>query len=721
MRGSESAQVDQHDSQHATNSNVIQSIISQGENDFTQSPYLSWKGDIAQVLIADAARRRGYDVDVERGLVFRVIAEDRFWIFNQNTPEESVVTYFAAKDKHLTKALLARSGIPVPDGAAFTDHAAARRYFLSRKHAQVVKPQYGKRGNGVTAGIRDEKAFATAWQHARAHDSSIIVEDFFEGDEVRILVLNGRVVAAECRVPAYVVGDGASSIAQLVADKNRRRRNNPLLRICPIKKTDQLELDGRSLDEIPAANEHVRLSTVSNVGQGGESVSVISHLHPSIISMAEQAYHAIPGATLLGLDVLIKDFSAHATPENVRVIEVNANPAVAGPAFAVYGRASATLPDDLLDFVASGRYATARRADWHGTPFVSPAPVHVRRSGEAPSKGDPAIQVRLLRQAASARSLQVEPLSDELTLISDGERATVFFQAIPSCTRAVARRASNNKDWTRGLLRRANIRTPDGQVFPIGAKEQAWRFAQTLGARVGAALKPTNGAGGKGVSTNLLDPAEFDVAWQVASATGAKSVLVEETWPGRSYRVVMIGNAVRAVAERTPAFIVGDGAHTIEQLVALKNDRRRENPYLGANLIKLTPVFLHRLAARGMSPGSVLEAGQHLPLHSAASIGSGGEARDVTDDFHPGFCEIGDQVRKAMYDPLHIGIDVIADDIARSPAEQSWAVVGVSANPAFGMHQFDAAGHSRDVAGALVEALFPAAQIAVIRPNELAI
>jgi D-alanine-D-alanine ligase-like ATP-grasp enzyme len=312
-------------------------------------------------------------------------------------------------------------------------------------------------------------------------------------------------------------------------------------------------------------------------------------------------------------------------------------------------------------------------------------------------------------------------LSDELTVISDGERSTTFFQAIPSCTRAVARRASNNKEWTRKLLRRANIRTPDGQVFPTEAKAQAWQFAQTLGAGTGAAVKPINGSGGKTVSTNLIDPAEFDLAWQVACETGTKSVVVEESWPGKSYRVLMIGNAVRAVAERTPASLVGDGEHTIEQLVALKNDQRRENPYLGANLIKLTPVFLHRLATRGMSPGSVLEAGQHLQLHSAASIGAGGEARDVTADLHAGFCGIGDRVRKAMYDPFHIGIDLLAEDIALPPEEQRWAVVGVTANPAFGMHQFDAAGHSRDVAGALIEALFPAAAIAVAQTNELAV
>jgi hypothetical protein len=81
---------------------------------------------------------------------------------------------------------------------------------------------------------------------------------------------------------------------------------------------------------------------------------------------------------------------------------------------------------------------------------------------------------------------------------------------------------------------------------------------------------------------------------------------------------------------------------------------------------------------------------------------------------------IANKVRQAMYDPLHIGVDLIAEDVALSPEEQIWAVVGVHANPEIGMHQFNAAGFSYDVAGALIEALFPAAQNTASRTNESA-
>jgi D-alanine-D-alanine ligase-like ATP-grasp enzyme len=216
-------------------------------------------------------------------------------------------------------------------------------------------------------------------------------------------------------------------------------------------------------------------------------------------------------------------------------------------------------------------------------------------------------------------------------------------------------------------------------------------------------VKPITGSGGRGVSTDIFRRADFDVAWTVASETGTKSILVEEYCPGKSYRLLVIGNAVRAVAERTPAHVVGDGVHTIEQLVATKNEQRRKNPYLGANLIKLTPMILHKLALVGMSQLSVPEAGQYVLLHSTASIGSGGEARDVTDMLHAGFSVVADRVRKAMYDPLHIGVDLIAEDITLPPEERSWAVVGVNSNPEFGMHQFNFVDASRDVAGVVPE------------------
>jgi hypothetical protein len=142
-------------------------------------------------------------------------------------------------------------------------------------------------------------------------------------------------------------------------------------------------------------------------------------------------------------------------------------------------------------------------------------------------------------------------------------------------------------------------------------------------------------------------------------------------------------------------------------------------------------MILHKLALVGMGQLSVPESGQYLQLHSVASIGSGGEARDVTDLLHTGFSVIADKVRKAMYDPLHIGVDLIAEDVTLSPEEQTWAVVGANVNPEFGMHQFNSAdlsrdvagvapesgvhqfssaSLSRDVAGALIEALFPEVQ-----------
>src|SRR5829696_10120718 len=103
MPDSGSAQRKVHKTEPSKNKNLIQSIVSRGENDFSRSPYKSWKGDIARLLIADAAIRRGYKVDIEWGLVFRVFNEGNSWIFAQNTPESSVMASVATSDKHLTK------------------------------------------------------------------------------------------------------------------------------------------------------------------------------------------------------------------------------------------------------------------------------------------------------------------------------------------------------------------------------------------------------------------------------------------------------------------------------------------------------------------------------------------------------------------------------------------------------------------------------------------
>ncbi len=694
------------------NRETLRSIMREGANTYVNSYYLAPRaGNPIYRMLRVEGERRGLSFSMAGNTHVELSAgEGPPCVFSPNSPDVSVALRAITLNKAATKKVLAGAGIPVPEGRVFDDFDAALAYFRSRVGVapQVVKPLKGSGGKGVTANVATEEDFRYAWHAARG--KSKVVEDFVVGDEVRIFVVEGRVAAAVCRLPAHVIGDGRSTIAQLIARKNEARKRNPVFRLYPIEALDYLHrIDRRPLDAVPAAGEYVRLGTTSNVGQGGESVAVLDVLHPSILRMAEACWRALPGAIQVGLDVIIRDFRADAGDGNAWVIEVNSDPAVATPCFPAYGRPAADLPACLAE-VAVARLR-ANREMLAEAPTIRPARLYRSPCDGASLARDYSLQRVLLKQAAYARNLECTSVNAVVTIISAGEARLGFAHGMPHLTSHVARRATNDKSWTKRLLAAAGISTPEGRVFPIDKAEEAWKYARRLGRPV--VVKPLVGSGGLGVTSDIRTREHFDAAWQMARDVRASEVIVEGYWTGNDYRVFVIGNAICTVTQRVPAYLTGDGIHTIDELVELKNQARQHNPFLGAKPIVLTPMMRRNLAAQGLSGDSRPAAGQHVPLHSIANIGSGGESRDVTDAVHPDWAPIAVRARQAVFNPFHAGLDLIAEDISRSPHEQAWTIIEVNTNNEFGLQHFPLEGPARDVAGALLEAYFPQ-----LRPDE---
>ncbi len=685
------------------NQALLRRVMSGGENDYSASPYLR-KGIANPVyhMIRDQAKKRGCTAKVRKNICLEIYESARLVsVFSPNSPDLSLATRRIANNKELSKFFLQKAGIAVPQGRVFQSFDAAKSYFLSRSLPQVVKPRTGTGGKGVTAHITNEALFTQAWARAGGGTNTIIVEDFIEGDEVRVFVLNGKVTAAVCRVPAYVVGDGRRTVQELVTQKNEERKRNPLLKVYPIKSFDYLtQVLGQGLDYVPAASEYVRLAMVSNVALGGESVGVLEFLHPSICRMAEQVWHAIPHATQLGLDIIAQDFQA-AAEGNAYVIEINADPAVATPAFSAYGQSFQDLPEKLLSYALANQLHVNRFA---GKPVLAPAaPYHASCQGASFVLNSAAIQTRLLRQAAYRRNLQVDIVDSALTLIGDSHQQIAFVNGMCGLTRASTTQATTNKQWTKKLLSQAGLNTPQGRSFPIDAIDKAWEFARRLD--VPLVLKPLAGSGGAGISTDIRSRAHFEAAWSVIKGMRAKTVICEEQIPGKDYRLIVIGQRLCAVTERVPAFVVGDGKHSIEELVAIKNQQREQNPYLRSKLIVLTPTVRRHLEKAGLAPLSVVSHGLRVQLHEVANIGSGGEGHDLTANVHPEWAEVAVRARMALYDAVHVGVDVLAEDLRKPPRKQKWAIIEVNSNPEFGQH-FIQHGQARDVAGQLIEQVF---------------
>jgi len=240
------------------------------------------------------------------------------------------------ENKIVTKRLLAEAGIRVPGGSSYRSAAQAKGDFSRYgRQAAVVKPNTTNFGIAVTllpAPI-SEQDFNDAVDRAFQEDSTVLVEEFIPGQEYRFLVIDGAVRGVLQRVPANVLGDGVSSVEQLVRTKNQDPRRgegyrSPLEKIrLGAEELQMLRAQGLAAQTIPEAGRRVFLRKNSNISTGGDSIDVTDTLHESYKALAV-ASAAAAGSRISGIDMMILDTRLPATANNYAIIELNFNPAL---------------------------------------------------------------------------------------------------------------------------------------------------------------------------------------------------------------------------------------------------------------------------------------------------------------------------------------------------------------------------------------------------------
>ena len=247
------------------------------------------------------------------------------------TCHTSAIAVETADEKTRVKAYLKRSGIPVPSGRVVSTQEEAITVFNEIGTPVVVKPDVGNHGNGSTINITNLDQLKKAFQAAQAYHPDVIVEEYVEGDDFRFLIINGKFIAAARREPAHIIGDGKSSINELIQKINL----DPLRGFGHEKALTQIEIDemterllslrGLSLRSIPVEKERVYLKATANLSQGGTATDVTDEISPDIRLMAERAARII-GLDCVGVDALAKDISLPLDPSGIKVVEVNAAP-----------------------------------------------------------------------------------------------------------------------------------------------------------------------------------------------------------------------------------------------------------------------------------------------------------------------------------------------------------------------------------------------------------
>jgi cyanophycin synthetase len=283
---------------------------------------------------------------------------------------------------------------------------------------------------------------------------------------------------------------------------------------------------------------------------------------------------------------------------------------------------------------------------------------------------------------ARRRRIPVMRLDEEsLVQLGYGKYQQYIRASVTGRTSNIAVENASDKELTARLLHDVGLPVPRNVL--VYSAEEAVAAAEELGYPV--VTKPLDVSHGRGVSLNLTTPEQ--VRWGFAQAAEHRtSVLVERFLHGRDYRVLVINDKVVAVAERVPAHVVGDGSHSIAELVEIVN----RDPRRGFGHEKvLTQITIDEQAERlleqaGHTLQTVLPAGEIFHLRSTANISTGGTAIDRTGEIHFENAEIAR--RPARVIGLDIaGIDIISDDLSKPLRANGGGIIEVNAGPGFRM------------------------------------
>lgn len=330
------------------------------------------------------------------------------------------------------------------------------------------------------------------------------------------------------------------------------------------------------------------------------------------------------------------------------------------------------------------------------------------------------VSTAALAAAARQRGIPVRRVGSlSLLRLGHGCHRRLLWAALTERTSAVSVDIASDKVLAKQLLSVAGVPVPEGTV--TGSPAEAAEAFRALGPPV--VVKPRNGNHGANVTVGVTSAEEAAQAYRLASVSGPE-VIVETYVPGTDYRVLVVDGRMVAAARLRPASVTGDGRRDVEALVGLANadPRRGEGHALPLTRIVLDSHALAQLAGQGLHPGSVPAAGEIVTLRRNANLSTGGTSADVTDLVHPEVAAMC--CRAAAAAGLDVcGVDLRLADISAAILTQeaagpdgghgtpagrpAGAVIELNASPGLRMHLEPSAGRPRDVAGPIIDQLYP--------------
>lgn len=301
---------------------INETLFTGQEIDSDLNPY-------AQIIVKEA-RRRGIHVDITdaEGGFFRLSYGGQTVHCRESLSElTSAVSMSICDDKAVTRRVVERAGVKVPeqiDSEVGEDEISA---FLERHTRVVVKPARGEQGRGISVGLSTPEEVAAAIEQARVVSDRVLLEQFVEGQDLRLVVINYRLVAAAVRQPARVVGDGKHPVRDLIAAQSRRRSaatggESSIPMDAETERT--IRLAGYDYDTVLPKGEELQVRKTANLHTGGSIHDATDVVHPDLVAAGIKAARAIE-IPVVGIDLMVKSPSR----PDYAFIEANERPGLA--------------------------------------------------------------------------------------------------------------------------------------------------------------------------------------------------------------------------------------------------------------------------------------------------------------------------------------------------------------------------------------------------------
>lgn len=228
------------------------------------------------------------------------------------------------RQKDVVNSYLRSRGFPAPENATFQKGEALRAWNWAKYILPVVlKPVDGSMGKMVFVKITEKEEFTKLFDLIADQYNRVLIEEFKEGADHRVLVVNNKIVGILNRVPASVTGDGKSTVRELIEEKNKLRKGHPVLKKIKMDEEAQRNLEkiNYNFESVPKKDEQVFLRTNANISDGADSYEVSNQISDEIKSIIIRAVKSIPGLHVVGFDVLIKG-------NEMNIIELNGSPMI---------------------------------------------------------------------------------------------------------------------------------------------------------------------------------------------------------------------------------------------------------------------------------------------------------------------------------------------------------------------------------------------------------